>query len=511
MAKHSGNRSRQSQTRRLEVENEKLRRENVDLTQAKQAFEQALMFARQAAQQKLYDPNNPTTRRTVTFANYTSEDIYNWLQSPSTQSNQSSLQKASAALYNLSNPYARLVDYYAGLPLWAYVLSPVGFDPKKVNETAFRNQYFAAAKFLEDMDVPNEMRKVLKSAIRDGAFYGVFRTTKDSSFLQKLDPANCQVSSITDGTYSFAYNMNSVQESELDVLYPPEFRTMYNEAQKTGHNWQEVPDAISFCLKADDSVNDYTIPLFSAVMPMLLDIENYKQLQETQSELQNYKVLAGELPTDANGRPTFDWGLAMQYYQHICAALPPQVGAVVAPFKMTAIDFDKSAGVTEVDLVSRSTDNFWTAAGTTPALHGSAITTSGGLKLAITADEMLSFGLMNQAGRVLNRYLRNKGKSNLYFKVTFLPISLYNQDEMVKLYKDAATYGLAKSYYASAIGIPQYDVAGLDYIERRLALMDELTPLKSSHTQSSDSDEGGRPPIEDGNESDETGRTRDRS
>ena len=505
MSKHSKHKNTdQMKIRKLEAE-------NASLAAAKAEFEKALEFARAVSRQNLFSPANSSSRTSARFSSYTSENMLSWMQAPGTTSNQKNLRDASNFLCNLSSHYSRLIEYYAGLPTWAYVIAPAGFDPSKVNEGTFRKQYFKAAQFLEDMNIPHEMRKAAKIAIRDGAFYGVFRRATGSCFIQKLDPQNCRLCAISDGTYSFEYKMSSItNESDLDEMFPPEFRQMYNDYKSTGTDYQEVPETISFCLKADDAINDYTIPLFSAVMPMLLDIENYKALQETQTELQNYKVVAGEIPTDANGRPQIDWGLVQQYYSHICNALPPQVGAIVAPFKLTSIDFDKSAGVSDVDIVGRSVDNFWSAAGTTPALHGSAITTSGGLKLAITADEMLSFGIMNQAGRVINRYLKTLG-GGIYFKITFLPISQYNQSDMAKVYKEAATYGLAKSYYAAAIGIPQFDIAGLDYIEKNICLIDDLTPMQSSHTQSSeDSADVGRPEAGVGEAEDETERSKDR-
>lgn len=487
----------------------KLEAQNAELVAAKAEFEKALAFAREMSRQNLYNPSNPSSRTTSRFGKYTSDNMTTWMSSPGSDSNQKNLRAASNYLANVSSHYSRLIEYYAGLPTWAYVISPVGFDPTKINESTFRKQYFKATKFLEDMNVEQEMRKAMKVAIRDGAFYGVLRMASGSCFIQKLDPQYCRLCAISDGAYNFAYKMSSIQdESDLDVMFPAEFKQMYSAYKSSGEEYQEVPESIAFCLKADDSVNDYTIPLFSAVMPLLLDIENYKALQETQTELQNYKVVAGEIPTDANGRPLIDWGLVQQYYAHICNALPKQVGAVVAPFKLTSIDFDKSSGVSDVDLVSRSVDNFWSAAGTTPALHGSAITTSGGLKLAITADEMLAFGIMDQAGRVLCRFLKALG-GGIYFKLTFLPVSQYNQADMVKAYKEAASFGLAKTYYAAALGIHQYDIAGFDYIEKNISMMQELTPMQSSHTQSAK--EAGRPTIEVGNEEDETGRSRDRS
>ena len=321
------------------------------------------MFARQLAKQNLFDPQNANRRKTGTYSLYTKENIMSWLQSPGTTSNAKNLRNASIYLYNSFNQYSRLIDYYAGLPLWAYVISPVAFNPGKVKDDVFKRQYLKVTQFFEDMNIPHEMHKAMKIALREGAFYGVFRKESGSCFIQKLNPDNCLISSISDGTYVFLYDMSSItDEQDLKILYPPEFSEMHRNYKKTGKPYQEVPDSISFCLKADDSVNDYTIPPFSSVMPLLLDISNYMDLQQTATELRNYAVLTGEIPTNADGTPQMDWPLVVEYLKQIYNALPPQIGCVAAPWKINQVSFNKNDGATDADLISRSADNFWSAA-----------------------------------------------------------------------------------------------------------------------------------------------------
>lgn len=494
----------------MSAENEKLdvSFEADRLEDAKKEFERALQFARELAKQPIFDTAKVSSRRTQSFSLQSKENIAQWLNAPGTLSNQNNLRNASINLYNSSNHYQRLVDYYAGLPMWVYTIAPLGYDPAKVNPDTFRKGYYKAAAFLESMNIQYEMRKAMKSAIREGAFYGVLRKSSNSAFLQQLDPANCLISSIVDGTFGFSYKMSSITDKDtLEAYFPEEFTAMYAEYERTGIEWQEVPDEISFCIKADSSVVDFTIPLFSSVLGMLFDIENYKALAETQTELQNYKVVTGEIPLNEDGSPKLDWGLAMQYYKHICNSLPQQVGACVAPFKIDSIDFEHASGAADVDLVSRSVDNYWSSAGTPPALHGSAITTSGGLKLAITADEMLAFEIMEQAESVINRHLKLMG-GTAKFKIKFLPVSRFNQADMAKIYKEGATYGLAKSMYAATMGLTQFDIPGMDYIEQNISMFGDLTPMASTHTMSS-SDEAGRPQIEDTDLTDEGQRSKD--
>ena len=80
---------------------------------------------------------------------------------------------------------------------------------------------------------------------------------------------------------------------------------------------------------------------------------------------------------------------------------------------------------------------------------------------------------------------------------------------MVKIYKEGATYGIGKTLYQVAMGIPQYDLTGLAYIENNISHLEELTPLQSSHTMSGDEANAGRPELDKTNISDEGARSKD--
>ena len=486
----------------------KLQKETAEFEKAKAEFEKAVKFAKALEKQMVNDPNNTSKNKTTSLSRYNKETMLKWLESPGTRSNAKNLRTASQYLYNASNHYQRLINYYAGMMLWVYYITPLSFDREKVKPDAFRKQYFKVTQYLEEANIPHEMYKMCVIALRDGAAYGVFRRGKNSSFIQQLDPQYCQITSITDGTYGFSYQMSQVDEEDLDAWYPPEFKKMYQAYQNGEGEWQEVPMEVAFCLKADDSIDDYTIPLFASVMPLLLDIQNYMALQETATELQNYKLITGNVPLNDDGTPKIDWNLVQMYASHIMNALPPQVGLAVAPWKLEAINLSQQSANNDVDIVSRSIDNFWTTSGTPPTLHGSAIETSGGLEKAIVADEMLSERLMLQAERIFNRYLKTLGGS-VMFKIKFLPVTKYNQEKMVKIYKEGGTYGMAKTLYYVAMGIPQYDLSGLSYIENNISHLEELIPLQSSHTMSGDEQSAGRPELDTDDISDEGARSKD--
>lgn len=281
------------------------------------------------------------------------------------------------------------------------------------------------------------------------------------------------------------------------MLYPPEFTTMWNTYRSTGQKWQEVPESISFCLKADETNVAYSIPPWCSTLPMLYDIETFKSLQETATKIANYKLLAMKIELNDDGSPTIDWSLAKQYYRQLCNVLPPYVGATISPMKIESFEFDKSGGTQDVDTVSRAESQFWSETGTSRLIHGSDDNnTAGALKLSIRTDEELMFGMMRQAERLINRILKSMS-GTIKFKIQFLPITIFNETEMANLYKEAATLGVpgSKIAYAATIGVKQVDLSGLGFIESTILDCGAWQPLQSGYTGGGEDagNEGGRP------------------
>lgn len=470
-------------------------KQNTRIKQNNNLVEMPLSFARELLRQLTYNPRNTSSKKTYSYSVYTKENILKWLQSPSSTTNEKNLRNASNYMYVASMHYNRLLNSYAGLYVGAYVISPLRFDANNVKAESFGNQYKKVVGALELMNIPHLLREVTLIALRDGAFYGVLLSDNSTAFVQMIDPEYCRITSICDG--SFLYKVDMTKIANKLEYYPAEFSKMYAEYVRTGDQWQEVPVNISFCIKGDKSIIDYTLPPFSAVLPSLYTIANDEALQETAKELKNYKMIAGKVPTDDKGNPLLEDDLVKEYFSHISNALDDNVGLAISPFDLKTLDFENNSSANSVNDLSESIANFWSTAGTSGLLHGRDNDTAGVINLAIKNDETYVLGINQQFEKVINRYLKTGFSGNIKFKINLLPITVFNRSEYLKTYKEAASFGLGKALYAAALGIPQFDISGLSYIENNFIHFDDLTPLKNSFTTSGEN-EAGRPKKEDG-------------
>lgn len=474
-----------------DAQKQQLELEISELQKQKDAFDAIINFAKQT-QSPIWNVNDQGSKQSVTYTRYTKEQILSYMQSPT--SNEQNLRKASIYMWDASSQYRRLITYYAMLPRWDYLIAPMNFDSSNVKPDSFRKQYLKVQQKIELMNLKHELEKSAKITLRDGVMYGAIWQNKTSFYVQRINPDYCSLTSLVDGTWVYSVDMSKIKESQLN-LYPPEFTTMYNTYRSTGQKYQEVPLDICWCLKADETTLTYSIPPWSSTLPMLYDIETYKSLQETATKIANYKLLGMKIPLNEDGTPKFDWGLADKYYQQLCRLLPPYVGAFVSPMDTESFEFEKSGNTSDVDTVSRAEEQYWFNTGTSALLHGSNTSnTAGALKLSIVSDEQIMFSFVNQAERLINRILKNIS-GTIKFQLRFLPTTVYNQGDQVKLLKEAATLGIpgSKSAYAAAIGIHQAELSGLAYLENEMLDSDSWTPLNSSYTSSG----GGRPAQDD--------------
>ena len=465
-----------------------------------------IFFAKELTRQMLFNTKS-TSGGADAFTKYTKDQIVQWLQSPS--GNEKNLRNASIYMYLSSMHYQRLIIFYSSMLFWKYVISPVQFEEVVDKDMdSFKRNYYKAANSLETMNLPDMMRIILTSVLREGIYYGVRWFDKNTSFLQKINPDICKIAFVQDGVFLYKVDMSKIKKDEL-WKYPKQFATMHAAYEKDKERWQEVPSEISICLKADASIVEYSIPPFAAVMPQLYKIADAEARAEVSADMDNYKMITGQVPTDADGNPLIGYDLVEKYYRQIAGSLGANVGLALSPFKMDSFNFEKSGKTADIDTVQRTVANYWQTAGTPGLLHGISNNTAGVMKLAIKSDESYLFGIMDQAARMINRILKQEVSGKYRFKITFLPITIFNSEEMIARYKEASSFGLAKSYYAAAVGVPQFDIGGLSCVEDKILKLDEiLKPLKNTYNTGKEED-AGRPASKEEDLDDEGEKTRD--
>ena len=433
------------------------------------------------------------------YTKYTRADIIKYLKNPETNAKQ--LRNASIYLYEVSAQYRRIVNYFAHMCPLTYIMYPFKFDTtKEVNEKAFKASYKKATDFMAIFNLQHEMRKALVTAWREDIFAGYIYQTKDSFYIRKLHPDYVKIASIVDGCYMVAFDFSYFRgrEDELES-YGEEFMSKYEDYKKDSSlRWQLLDEKRQFCLKISEDVTYPLIPLAGCLLG-IFDIEDYKELQKGASVLRNYKALGLKLPTDEQGNLMIDKDFADQFYEQLSNITPENIGVFETPMDVEVYDFEKS-GAEDPDKTYEAIRNFYNDAGVSALLFGSDKQTAASLNISITSDECVCFAVNRQIERNVNRLL--KGLSGTQkFQITILDISEFHRQQFHDIMLKDAQYGVpVKSAIAASLGLNPPNMSAMLYMENEiLKLHDNMIPLQSSYTQSSDN-EGGRPTAEENGE-----------
>lgn len=453
------------------------------------------------------DLNNNTNAPTFTL--YSKEDIQSYLSNPYTYEKQ--LRKAVTYIYGASSHFRRLIQYFVGLSDLAYVIEPYKLDPKKANTKTINNNYRKVLNILSSMSIKTQMPKILTVCLREDVFYGTLWVTNDNVTIQQLPSDYCSISTIEGNVPNVTFDFSYFDSNQtLLNYYPSEFQTKYNQYQKNRMTrWIELDSPNSFAIKCNSDILDYALPPFAGLLRELYDIEDYKQLKESKTALENYAMLSMKLPMEKDGSWGIDLGKAKEFWRNLDSVLPEEIGSILTPMDINKVSFEKS-NTGDTDTVSEAEQHMFSAAGVSSLLFNNEKASANALLLSIKADQAITYGIVKNIQDAINRFVQSQsyGKN---FKVNFLDVSPYNRKEVGDAYLKAASYGLPTiSAYAASQGIGQAELDSMSFLEGSVMNLQEMFKPILSSTQMSSSDlesnaatdEGGAPTKEVGDVSD---------
>ena len=268
------------------------------------------------------------------------------------------------------------------------------------------------------------------------------------------------------------------------AFYPEEFRIKYDQyrnTQGTRQKWVVLDSPNSFAVKYNSDITDYPVPLFMGLLREIYDLEDFKNLKLTKTELQNYALLVMKLLMDDEGRWLMDEKKSVDFFNNLSDVLPEEIGAVLSPMQVDKIDFENAASKSDADTVAQAEENVFTAAGVSSLIFNNARASSTALLVSIKADQAITYAIVKNIEAVMNRYIQSQsyGKN---FKVEFLDISPYNEKELSDQYLKGCQYGAPMvSRYCASLGVNQAELENMNFVEVELLdFPSKLRPLVNS-------------------------------
>lgn len=443
---------------------------------------------------------NGNTTSAPTFSQYNKQEIATYLGNPYRYEKQ--LRAAVRYIYGASPHFRRLIQYFVGLSDLSYIIEPYRIDPKKANIKTVNGNYRKVLNMLSSMNIKTQLPKILTICLREDVFYGTLWVTNDSITIQQLPSEYCAISSIEGNVLNVTFNFSYFDKhiTSLDN-YPPEFKIKYQQYKnKRTVRWIELDSPTSFCIKCNTDILDYAIPPFAGILREVYELEDYKALKLTKTELENYAMLVMMLPLSDDGGWGIDLDKAKEFWKNLDSVLPDEIGSVLTPMPINKISFERS-NTGDIDTIANAEQSLYTAAGVSSLLFNNEKASANALLLSIKADQSITYGIVKSIGDAINRFIQsqNYGKN---FCVNFLDVSPFNRKEVGDAYLKAASYGIPTiAAYAASQGIGQAELDAMSFLEGEvLGLQKLFKPIQSSSQMSplnleSDAatDEGGAP------------------
>jgi hypothetical protein len=485
-----------------------------------------------AALKRLLQQNVSKTQ-TRSFVTYTKDKIRTYLQNPLT--NLDNIRDVSQFVYRVSNIYKKIIWYYADLPLYSYNLIYNQKDwsaPGALSD--FIKTYQKTATRLQQWNMPQEMSRVVASALRDGIYTGFIYDDKKSIFIQSLDPKYVKIKDVTaKGTYVVSFDAAYFnQGNNKELIYGAqdtsdnyiETDSVWDEVFKQGYEaylkdmnqrWFELPMEKTICIIAGDDPN-LPLPAFLACLPDILDLIDYSQLIRDKTELENYVLLLSKIPLIPSTKEVDDYAISSEMITTIQKGIddivPDLVGTVFSPCDLEPIRFDRN-DQTETDIMAKATKSLYDFLGVSQVVFNNTGTTASAIAASEKGDELVSFELLQRLQSNMERYIYLNISKDYTFR--FHHITCFNEKDYLDNLKNQASLGLPVKFdYATADGTTPYEVMNKTYMENVFDFQNLWKPLVSSYNTSSSAttdttSTGGAPQKDSGALTDSGEQTRD--
>lgn len=413
------------------------------------------------------------------------------------------LRKISNFYFKVSGIQARLCKYMAYLYRYDWMVTPYFFDESEKTKKKITDQFNKILYFLDSFGVKKFLGAAALRVIRDGCYYGYLIPQGDRFVVQDLPVDYCRSKYFVGGRPAVEMNMKffddtySNIEQRLRILkaFPKDIQKGYS-LQKQGklvavdpneeQGWYLLDTTQAFKF----NVNGEDVPIFSSVIPAIIDLDMAQELDRKKTAQQLLKIIIQKLPTDKNGDLIFDVEEAKQLHNNAVQMLGKAIGIdVLTTFAEVQVeDMADNSTTTSTDELEKVERTVYNESGTAQNLFN----TDGNIALekSILNDEASIYNLILQFEEFLNylidfKYTKNTKKYQ--FRVQILTTTIYNYKEMAKLYKEQMQVGYSKFLAQIASGQSQSSILANAYFENNiLDLVNVFIPPLMSSTMNAE-------------------------
>jgi len=427
------------------------------------------------------------------------------------------MRDISLYFYYASKSYGRLVDYFANMLTFDYLIVPKKqYNQKKTTPEKIEEELAVVLDVFKKSRVKQEFREIARKVMIEGVFFGYLVFASDTWEVQELPYKYCETNFQYMGIPIIEFNLEYFdrefrdEKLRLVVLetYPDEIASAYDVYKNNGGDkifYVEPKHSMVF------SQNDNLIPYLISIILDVIRFNNYKAIDEIRNEQEILKLIIQKLPVAKDGTLLFSPD-EMEYLHNIVADMideMPSIDLITSYADVTTENLQDQKNTAQ-NSMNNAKDNIYAEAGVSSQLMDA----QGNIALdkSIKIDEGEMFNLLEALKNYFQFVLDVEYTSaKLSYNLIMPELTIFNRQEWFDRYLKGGQFGYPKLLASLAMGIDQlsfYDL--LEYEDGILKLTEKMIPLKSSHTESSNGsdagndDKGGSPGTKDDKKDDKT-------
>lgn len=412
------------------------------------------------------------------------------------------MREISDFYYKTSGIYNRIIRYMAFMYCYDWYVTPYVNDEKFKKEKVLEG-FHKCLQALDNFNVKKVLGEIALKVLRNGAYYGYKVPQGDSIVLQELPSNYCRSRYFQGNKPAVEFNMKFFDEQFRDAaqkmrvlkMFPAEFSKGYllfkqgkltPDTQGDDSGWYLLdPD---MTVKFNANGEDY--PAFISVIPLILDLDEAQELDKKKTMQRLLKIVVQKMPMDKNGDLIFDVDEAKQLHNNAVQMLGKAIGVdVLTTFADVAVEdlTDSSATSAQSDDLERVERQLYNEAGVSQMQFN----TDGNIALekSILNDAATMYNLLLQFEVFLNDIIAkfNTNIKKVEYRVQILKTTIYNYQDLAKLYKEQTQLGYSKMLPQIALGQSQSSILANAYFENDvLDLVNVFIPPLMSSTMNSD-------------------------
>ena len=468
----------------MEDVTQKLYKDKIDLAHFNKIAKQI-----SKTQERPYSRYGFDLTRTYNNYDYKLEDV----ERSSSNLNLVDMRKISKYFYRKSSSYKRIIDFFAEIYKYYYVVDLKKISDSKKNKTILK-LYTDTLDFLDNINIKDTFSYISKRVLLDGAFFGYVNTFDDNRItITQLNPNYCRSRDTSAyGTAMVEFNVlyfnKYTDEADLRKTlnnFPNEVKRHLNAFRKG-----EVPTPW-VRLSAENScaffIDSHCTPVFFDSIIDIINFDDYKKIEKKRDSSELEKLLVQQFKLDDDGDVDVLMEEMAGMHEAVSGMLQEYDNIDVLSTIADSIDLkDTQSSINhsgETNLQKMLLPKYENSGLSSELFYATGGTT---LEYSITNATSFMSQLIDKYSTWLSMlcYSRfNYGK--IIPIVTILPITWYNQIKMSDMYLKNAQYGFSWILPYVASGKKQSTLLDNVYMEQKvLKLSDIMRPLTSSFTQS---------------------------